>query len=264
VGEEQQRKTDSTSLIIYCLGSFRVYLDDQLITDWSSGKGKSIFKYMILNRDRTIAKEVLMELFWPETDPESARNNLNVAVYALRQAFRAIRPDFSCLLFQDDHYLLNPTLTLWADFEQFNRYYQQGRRLEQQGQLAEAIREYELAESLYEGDFMEEDLYEDWSILQRESLKDNYLIILERLSRYYLEQQRYTTCVHLCQKILAKDDCREDAHRRLMRCYYQRGQPHLALRQYHRCVEALAQVLDVSPTPETVTLYERIRNREAV
>jgi DNA-binding SARP family transcriptional activator len=95
-------------------------------------------------------------------------------------------------------------------------------------------------------------------------VKDNYLVILERLGRYYLEEKRYTTCIHLCQKILAKDDCREDAHRRLMQCYSRQGQPNLALRQYQLCVETLAKALDMSPAPETVTLYRQIRNREAV
>jgi DNA-binding SARP family transcriptional activator len=68
----------------------------------------------------------------------------------------------------------------------------------------------------------------------------------------------------VCQKILAKDDCREDAHRRLMRCYGWQGQRHLALRQYHLCMEALARVLDVSPMGETVALYHQVRRGETV
>ena len=109
----------------------------------------------------------------------------------------------------------------------------------------------------------EEDLYEDWPILQREGLNDTYLIILDRLSRHYLPHKQYSTCIQLCQKMLSKDDCREDAHRRLMRCYSQQGQRNLALRQYQLCVEALADVLDVPPMPETTALYKQIRNGEA-
>ena len=262
-GREAERQI-SPALTVYCLGPFRVYLDDHLITNWSGGKGKVILKYLVTHRDHPVAKEILMDLFWPEANPEAARNNLNVAIYALRQAFRAIRPEISCILFQDDHYLLNPAITIWVDFEEFEQCYQACRSLEKQGRVFESIPEYELAEGLYQGDFLEEDLYEDWPILQREGLKDRYLIILERLSRYYLEQKRYTTCIHLCQQILAKDDCREDAHRRLMRCYSRRGQPHLALRQYHLCEEALARVLEVPPMLETVALYHQIRNWEKV
>ncbi|HXW01099.1 MAG TPA: BTAD domain-containing putative transcriptional regulator, partial [Anaerolineae bacterium] len=264
VENPQQAKRELPALAVYCLGSFRAYQDGELITHWPNGKGKTIFKYMVTHRSRPVPKDILMDLFWRDADPEAARKNLNVAIYSLRQAFRAVRPDFSPVLFQDDAYLLNPAMAVWVDVEEFEQYYEAGQSFERGGKLPEAVREYELAENLYQGDFLEEDLYEDWPILQRESVKDNYLVILERLGRYYLEEKSYATCIHLCQKILAKDDCREDAHRRLMQCYSRQGQPNLALRQYQLCVEALAKVLDMSPAPETVKLYRQIRNREGV
>lgn len=255
---------DLPSLTLYCLGPFRIYLDDKLINNWSGGKGKAIFKYMVAKRGRPVAKDILMDVFWRNADPEAARNNLNVAIYGLRQAFRAIRPEFSSILFQDDHYLLNPAMPVWVDLEQFVQRYEAGQRLERKGKFAEALSEYEIAESLYQGDFLEEDLYEDWPIQQRESLRDSYLLILDRLSRHYLEEKRYTTCIQLCHKILAKDNCREDIHRRLMRCYSRQGQRNLSVRQYHLCVEALARVLEVSPMQETVALYQQIRNGDVV
>lgn len=250
--------------MVYCLGPLRVYLDDKLITNWVSGKGKAIFRYLVSNHEQPASKDVLMELFWPDADPEAARNNLNVAIYGLRQTFKGMRPDFAHILFQDDHYLLNPTMRVWIDVEELVRHYESGQSLERQNKLAVAIREYEAAERLYQGDFFEDDVYEDWPIIWRESLKDSYLVILDRLSRHYLDERGYARCIQLCQKILAKDDCREDAHRRLMRCYNRQGKRNLALQQYDRCVKTLARVLDTGPMQETVALYEQIRRREAV
>jgi DNA-binding SARP family transcriptional activator len=211
----RREKKAPPSLAVYCLGPFRVYQDDRLIADWPSGKGKCIFKYMIAKRGRPIPKDILMDLFWRDANPEAARNNLNVAIYGLRQAFRAVRPDFAHILFQNDCYLLNPAMAVWVDVEEFEQRYGAGQSFERRGRLAEAMGEYEVAEGLYQGDFLEEDLYEDCLIPRREGLKDSYLVVLDRLSRYYLEEKRYVACIHVCQKILAKDDCREDAHRRL-------------------------------------------------
>ncbi len=264
VENARQARPGTPSLAVYCLGPFRVYQDDQLVTNWPSGKGKCIFQYMIAHRGRPIAKDILMDLFWRDADPEAARNNLNVAIYGLRQAMKAARPDFSHVLFQDDHYLLNPAMRVWVDAEEFVLRHETGRTLERKGRLAEAVQEYEAAEGLYQGDLFEEDLYQDWLIPRREGLKDNYLVILSRLSRYHLKEKRYATSIHLCRKILAEDDCREDAHRCLMRCYSGQGQRNLALRQYHLCVETLARVLDVSPMQETVALYHQVRSGEAV
>jgi DNA-binding SARP family transcriptional activator len=257
-------KNAAPALTVYCLGPFRVYQDDQLINDWPSGKGKCILKYMIANSGRPIPKEVLMDLFWGDVDPESARNNLNVAIYGLRQAFRAARPDFSHILFEDDRYLLNPAMPLWIDAEEFLRHFEAGQVLERKDKLTRAMREYEIAEGLYQGDFLEEDLYQDWPVAQREGLRNNYLSILDRLSRYYLEAKSYATCIHLCQKMLSKDNCREEAHRRLMRCYSRQGQRNLALRQYHLCEETLRGELEVAPMDNTTALYHCVRSGGAV
>lgn len=256
---ENAEERDQPSLSVYCLGAFRTFLDENMINNWSSGKGKSIFKYIVAKRGRPVAKDILMDVFWRNADPEAARNNLNVTIYGLRQAFRVVRPDFSYILFQEDHYLLNPAMEVWVDLEHFVLHYNAGQYLDRKGKTAEALREYEIAETLYQGDFLEEDLYEDWPMLQRESLQNNYLLILDRLSRNYLEEKRYTSCIQLCHKILAKDNCREDIHRRLMGCYSQQGQRNLALRQYNLCVETLKKELDVSPSQETRTFCDQIR-----
>ena len=96
-----------------------------------------------------------MDLFWRDADPDAARNNLNVAIYGLRQALRAARPDFSHILFQEDAYLLNLAMSIWIDVEEFEQHYEAGRMLEKRGKLAEATREYEVAEGLYQDDLFE-------------------------------------------------------------------------------------------------------------
>jgi hypothetical protein len=49
-----------------------------------------------------------------------------------------------------------------------------------------------------------------------------------------------------------------------MRCYCRLGQTHLAVRQYHFCVETLARRVHLSPSVETVDLLRRIRHRALV
>jgi DNA-binding SARP family transcriptional activator len=102
-------------------------------------------------------------------------------------------------------------------------------------------------------------MYEDWAVVHRQNLKHAHLDMLDRLSRYYFDQAQWAMCITYCHKILVEDNCREDAHRRLMRCYLHQGQPHLALRQYHLCAETLERELAVPPMPATVELYDEIQ-----
>lgn len=205
-----------------------------------------------------------MELFWPDANPDAARNNLNVAIYGLRRALRRTHPDYSHVLFQNDTYLLNPTMHVWVDVEEFGRHRTSGHQLVQTGKLDEAVEEYRTAEAFYQGEFLEEDRYEDWLVPIRQSLQDEYLKMLEHLSDYYLEQHDVETCILMANKMITVDSCHEEAHRRLMRCYSQQGHQHLALRQYHLCVESLANELDVEPSAETQKLYVQIRGQQPV
>jgi LuxR family maltose regulon positive regulatory protein len=201
-----------------------------------------------------------MDLFWPEAEPEAARRNLYQAIYGLRKALKASGAAFAYIVCEDSCYGLNPDIDLWVDSEAFLSYYRSGQQLEQAGSREEALREYESAERLYEGEFLAEDRYEDWPVIQRENLKHAHLDILDQLSQFCFQQAHFNRCITFCQDILAEDNCREDIHRRLMRCFLNLDQVHLAVHQYHLCVETLKQELDVPPMPATVELYQQIQN----
>ena len=88
--------------------------------------------------------------------------------------------------------------------------------------------------------------------------------MLDRLSGLYFGQHQYGACVALCRQLVERDPCREDAHRRLMRCFTRQGQPHLALRQYQACADALHRDLGVDPDPATAALATQIRRHQPV
>jgi DNA-binding SARP family transcriptional activator len=258
VEKSKQKEQAPPSLVVYCLGPFRVYQNDQLVTGWDSLKARSILKYLVAHQGTLVVRDILMDVFWPDANPEAARRNLHQAVYSLRQVLRQDHPGFQHIKFEDSCYLLNPEMDVWVDSEEFEKHVRAGQRLEAAGQLSEAVAEYGIAEGLYQGDFLEEDLYEDWPRGQREQMRNMYLNAVDRLSEYYVGQTEYTTAIALCRKVLAQDNCYEEAYRRLMQCYLAQGQRHLAVRQYQTCVEALREELDLAPAEETVTLYQRI------
>ena len=253
-----EREQESPDLVIYCLGQFRVFQRDQLIGEWNGLKGQAILKYLIAHRSAPVAKDVLIDVFWRDAEPEATRRNLHQAVYSLRQTLRRRDPDVQYILFENNQYRLNPAVSIWLDFEVFQSHVQAGRRFHDADQLERAMVEYASAESLYQGDFFAEDIYDDWPRPQRERIRTLYLDIADRLSDYHLKQAQYSAAIALCQKVLTIDNCVEEAHRRLMRCYVAQGQRHLAIRQYHICVQALAEELQVPPDEQTTALYTSI------
>jgi len=255
---QSQLEQAPSALVVYCLGPFRVYQNDRLITEWNSLKSKAILKYLLAQPETPIVKDVLMDVFWPDATPKAARRNLHQAIYALRQTLRGEQPEFQHIRFEDDCYYLNPKMDIWLDFEEFEKHVQAGQRLEAAGQITAAMAAYGVAEGLYLDDFLEEDLYEDWPRSQRQYIRNMYMDITDRLARYYIQQGEYIAGIALCRKLLAKDDCHEGAHRRLMRCFLAQGQRHLAVRQFQTCTQALKEELDLTPSEETIALYQRV------
>ncbi len=249
------------SLEVYCLGAFRLYRDHEPIDTWPKGRAKQLLKYLILNRSSPIPKEILMDKFWPDLDEGNARNNLNVAVYGLRQSLKkagSVAP----VLFQEGCYLLNPELAIWVDTEQFDAHLKAAARHESLNHSSEAIAELDKAEKLYHSDFLAEDIYEDWTVDLRESYRARYLALLRKLSEYQFRQGNGECCIDLNRKILSLDAADECAHCRLMECFERLGQRHLALRQYQLCTEALERDYGLTPAADTHALYQRIKNQQ--
>jgi LuxR family maltose regulon positive regulatory protein len=253
------------SLYVQVLGKSVVRCQNRVVSLGSNKKGRALFRYLITLPERRAAKDVLLELFWPNDDPHEASHKLHIAVSTLRQALDAslqMPQDGESVLFVDDHYALSPDLYVQLDADVFAAHVQTGERLEREGKASEAMVEYEAARALYGGDFLVEDLYADWTIARRARLEELYLTLLGRLARHYLDEERYAESVSCCRQILARDSFREDAYRHLMRCYSRMGRRNQALREYQACQEVLKRELGVSPMRETVALYEQIAREE--
>jgi len=255
--------TEKIHMSVHLLGSFNVWLEDHQVTEWPSIKCRAVFSYLLAHHNHPISKDVLMDVLWPEATLKAARNNLNVALYALRRALRSASKD-NLILYRAGAYSLTPQVDLWLDIDEFERHVQEGRQFEFNRQSEAAVKAYETAAELYQGDFLADDLYEEWSITMRQHLRLAYQEILDRLSQHYFEQGNFAQCISMCQVLLSFDNCREDVHCRLMRCYSRQGLDHLALRQYQICESALKEELDVTPTVTTSQLYEQIRRHERV
>ena len=268
--QDQGAATMLAPVQVRCLGRFDIRLGWARVEAWRGRKAKALLKYLVAQHGRPVPKDVLMETLWPEAPPQAANNNLKAAVHALRQTLdpggrdTTIADSGSYILFVEGNYLLNPQVEVWVDVDEFERQWTKGRRMEKEGKTSEAMTAYAAAERLYRGDFLEDDPYEDWMLLRREALKDTYLAILSKLSDRAIGEGDCESCLVYCQRILAKDPCREDAYRSVMRSHSRLGHRSRALNWYRICLKTLSMELETAPDEETTALYERLLNGEVV
>jgi DNA-binding SARP family transcriptional activator len=227
-------------------------------------KTRSLLAYLLLFHQRPVHREILMYRFWGNTSPSSARNSLNVSIHEIRSWFRNVMPGRELILFENESYSVNPELDLATDTGQFTSFWQRGRAIELAQGLESALGAYNKAAALYRGDLLEEMPYEEWCESERENFRETYLLILNRLGAHFFNEGIFSVAIQVYRKMLEKDPCLEDVHRRLIIAYYQMGMRDRAVRQYYKCVQTLQEELQVEPSVQTKELFRRIRKEEII
>ena len=247
--------TPAADVAALVLGPLELSVAGRRVLRWNSLKARSVFQYLLIHQDRPIRRDVLMELQWPDHTRNSARNNLNVALYSLRNTLEGSGQGLQPVLYQDGCYSLNPALTWWIDRNEFFSTLQHAESARRAGQPRQAIAAYEKAVHLYRGPLFEDDPAGEWFLAEQRHLEELYLQALEHLAIIYLELGELPEAVRCGQIAVGTDPCCEPAHRLLMRCYDSQHQQQLVSRQYRSCVAALHDELGVPPAEETVQLF---------
>jgi DNA-binding SARP family transcriptional activator len=247
--------TGSVDLAVCLLGRFRLFRRGQLVESWQGSKTPRVVRYLFAQRGVPAPRDVLIDLFWPDVDPETARRNLHQTIYVIRKALRAAFDPNQLILFADEAYALNTSAGVWCDAEDFEACARAGRRAERELREEDAISAYESAERNYAGEFLEDSPYEDWAVAERDRLRLVYLDVANRLAELKLAKGDVNAALDFSQRALHRDSCDEAAHRCALRCHGAAGNRNLVIRQYEACVNALDRAYGLVPTRETTELY---------
>jgi SARP family transcriptional regulator, regulator of embCAB operon len=245
-------EADFTALI---LGPLELSVAGRHVVRWNSLKARAVFQYLLIHRGRPVRRDVLMDLQWPNHTYTSARNNLNVALYSLRNTLEGPWQGLQPILYQDGCYALNSELKWWIDRDEFLSALSKAQLVRSSGHPMEAINRYQKAVELYRGSLFEDDSTGDWYLVEQRHLNEKYLQALESLGEIYLDLGEAASAQEFARLALAKDPCCESVHRLLMRCYASEHKQQLVGRQYSICVKALRDELGVSPGAETLRLF---------
>jgi len=240
------------------LGPLDLTVAGHRILKWNSLKARTVFQYLVIQPGRPVRREALMELLWPDHSVDSARNNLNAALYSLRNTLDQRGRRIQYILYRDGCYLPNPELMWWIDRTEFLTAVQHAELARRGGSLQQAMDAYLRAVRLYRGPLFEDDRDGDWYLPEQRRLKELYLQALENLARIHFDQRDLVAAIQLGQLAVSADQCCEPAHRLLMRCYALQHQQQLVTRQYQLCSAALRDELGVSPGTDTVELFRSL------
>jgi DNA-binding SARP family transcriptional activator len=235
------RRPDAPELAIRTLGGFRVERDGKPVSssEWRSKKARQLLKMLLARYDRPTHREQLIEALWPEDEDGNLANRLAVAASTIRSTLDPDKrhPSDHYLIGEDDTLRLDPD-HLWIDVAEFLNHARAGL-----GDDPERLLE---ADTLYRGDFLEEDVYEDWAQPLREEARGTYVAVLRK--RAEIERENGVDLeVTALLRILEVDPWDEPAHQAVVSALKSAGRHGEARRAYHR-YEARMKEIGVTPT----------------
>ena len=253
-------------LRVHLLGRFQLWRDGELISSdtWHAEKSKRILKLLLSERGRVYTHEEFISDLFPDLVPDKAALDLRVHICELR---RILEPNLErrehsqFILTAHGGYYFNPEAHCWIDLEEFTEHCKKAFELERHGRWKHAVRNYEAADRLYQGDYLAEDRYEEWAIAPRERWRENYLIALSHLADCYAHLGHYEMAIGCCRKALCTAPDREDCYRQMMLYHYLEGNQTEALKAFGQCRKRLQRSLAQEPSEITQRLYEQILYR---
>jgi SARP family transcriptional regulator, regulator of embCAB operon len=260
VHADETSSAHRTMLTARLLGHLLVVVDGRVVDTGSSRRTRNVLAYLLTHRDTAVPRDVLMDVFWPNADPDAARNSVHVALSGVRRALLGAGRT-PLLERHHDAYRFAAHVDVWTDVEAFEEACRDARWAEDAGNLTAALDSYERAAQLYDGDFLADDPYAAWTGEIREILRAQANDAACRQVALYGRLGDDRSAVSLCRRVLSADPCNEAVHRQLMVSYARSGQRHLALLQYQRCRNALWSTFRIAPAVETTVLYESLRGR---
>jgi DNA-binding SARP family transcriptional activator len=240
---------------VFTLGGFRVVAGGHVLTDkdWRRKSARQLFKALLSRPGRRMTRDEVIELLWPESDLDAGASNLRSTVHAMRRALepsRTHQPGELGIVFGDrDGIWLRPDLELWVDADEFER------AVDQAANLADPSPLLRQASSLYVGDYLPDDLYEDWASGRRQSLKLTWTSVQLELARLDVERDQPEAALGHLQRLLKADRCDERAAQELMQVLLQLRRRSEVLRVFQNLERALQEELGVAPSERSLELF---------
>jgi DNA-binding SARP family transcriptional activator len=242
--------TDAADVRLSLLGGFSLRAGDQVLLDerWPRSRAKAILKLLGIAPGHRLHREQVIDLVWPDLPLDRALDQLYKTVHFIRSETAR---DGMAPIVRTAGERIEVADGVTVDVDRFRELAMRVRATGEWSLCREAL-------AAYAGDLLPDDRLEEWTEPAREELaalaRDLRLDVL----RADEERGDAEAAIESARSILRSDPASEPAHRALMRVLAASGDRAGAIRQYHRCLEALRRELDVEPSVETESLYRTL------
>lgn len=222
---------------IELFGGLRVYFNGRLITRFRTRKTASLLAYLAYHLDRIHSRELLVEMFWGNSNSERGRNSLSKAVSSLRKQLSFQGGDKDSVIIADRFYVgLKSELvsTDIADFETHLKMANSARLTSERiFHLSEAVK-------FYRGELLPE-FYDDWVERERLRRSGQFELAIQELVNLHEQMGDIKRALNYARLATTIEPFSEIALEQVLRLLLAINQPAEAIREFKFFLQRLKE-----------------------
>lgn len=223
------------------LGTLQAEFDGELV-DLGPPKQRAVLALLLLNANRIVATDRLIELIWGEAAPRTADHSVQIYVSALRR----LLSDEGRIETRSPGYVLK-VQPHELDSIRFQAFVESGE-----------VEQLRLALQLWNGEPLSDFAYDEWAQPHIRRLRGLWARAVEMLAEAELEDGRVAAVPELLDGLISTEPLREEPRRLLMLALYRGGRQAEALRSYRDFRNLLIGEMGVEPSSDLSQLEEQI------
>jgi DNA-binding SARP family transcriptional activator len=233
--DSKRALAESPTLQIHTLGRFRIETDGAIAAeDWIEQRPGQLLKYLVCQRGRVVTSDQIANSLWPDAGPEEALSRVRYYVHVLREKLEPNRPKRSASHFviaRGGGYGLNAKHVA-VDADDFEREVRAGLTEFVQDRTGSALAHLERAMRLYHDEFLPGDLYEEWSLDERDRLRELASRALRALIHINLKANELSGAADHARRLAEMEPFDSDVQRTFIDICLRRGRRTEAMRRY--------------------------------
>jgi LuxR family transcriptional regulator, maltose regulon positive regulatory protein len=180
------------------LGQFQVWQKQKILT-WPTQKSKALLQILLIEPGRLVPTDQILEYLWPTLTPQKALNNLWVTISQLRRVLQPDNPprernEYIHKL--GEGYKFNNVSNYSMDVETFTSHLSKAKI---SSDILKVIKPLESAQSLYQGEYLEDEPYAEWAQASKIQWKISYEQLLVNLAQNYALIGKFKKAILTCR-----------------------------------------------------------------
>jgi DNA-binding SARP family transcriptional activator len=210
--------------------------------DWPREKARQLFALLLLNRDRWLSREQVLEALWPEGDPAAGDGALRVSLNALLNVLepdRATAAPSGFVLSESAGLRLNPLASISTDLDEWQATLAAAAAHEKAGAIPAVLAAYARLAAIYQDVLLADVPYAEWILDERERRLNEFIRTASRRLDLLLAYGEHSAAIALAEQILRHDPTCDDAYPAMIGAHTARGEHAAAQRVEARRESAL-------------------------